>query len=169
MSDLQIAWGPKMAALNPKRQGFVCALFDCPTQKGRLLWAAKVAGYGTSTSSNDSLCAIASRLCADERVRDAIAEEGYRRLRVLSPGAISALERIIGDPKNKNHVRGISMVLERADPVTTNTNVTVSHTDPVPPLAIEKALKRIEELALRAGLVSPPKIIEGTAVAEVQE
>ena len=52
--------------------------------------------YGTPTSTNKSLSVISSRQAQDERVQDAIAEESHKRLRALSPTAISALEKLIG-------------------------------------------------------------------------
>jgi hypothetical protein len=93
-------WGPAMRALsNDKRRAFVCALFDAPPHgKGQLIWAAKVAGYGTPTSKNNALAVIGTRLAQDETVQRAIKEEAHRRMRLLPPAAIAAVQRLIADP-----------------------------------------------------------------------
>lgn len=156
-------WGPKMQALaNDKQRAFVCALFDAPKAKGRLIWAARAAGYGTATSTNKSLSVISSRLGQDERIQEAIAEESHKRLRTLSPGAIGALDSLIGNPNHRDHVRALAMVLDRSDPLQTTHTVRVEDVRPPSMEATEKVLARIEELAKRAGLIAPaPPVIDG--------
>ena len=118
--------------------------------------------YGTPTSTNKSLSVISSRRAQDERVQDAIAEESHKRLRALSPTAISALEKLIGNPQHKDFARGLAMVIDRADPVQTTHTVKVEDTRALPAGAIDKVLARIDGLARRAGLVPPPApVIEG--------
>jgi len=164
--DEQGNWGPCMLALaNDKQRHFVSALFEAPRKKGRLIWAARAAGYGSTNSSNDSIAAIASRLHADQRIQAAIAEESHRQLRGLAPGAIAALERLIDDPAAKDHARAIATVLDRSDPLMTTHTVKVERDDRPTPQAIDKVLARIEALAARAGLALPaPKLIEGECV-----
>jgi hypothetical protein len=56
MEQEDIEYGPKMRALKTERQRrFVIALFDAPRKEGRIIFAARVAGYGTETSTNKSL------------------------------------------------------------------------------------------------------------------
>lgn len=165
--DTMAEWGPKMAALpTDKMRGFVVGLFLAPKKRGAPIYAARVAGYGTDTSSNKSLGVMAARLMADERVQDAIAEESHKRLRGLAPSAIAAIERLVNNPAHKDHGRALDMVLSRADPVTTVHNVSVAHRHEPPPLALAKVLERIAELASRVGAppLPAPKLIEGEAI-----
>lgn len=111
-----IEYGPAMRALkNDRQRAFVCALFDAPRKEGRVLWAARVAGYGSPKSTNKSLSVIGSRLNVSDSIQAAISEESQRRLRSLSPTAITALENLLADPTHRDHARGIDMVLDRAD------------------------------------------------------
>jgi phage terminase small subunit len=161
-------WGPKMAALPTDRQRrFVDGLFDAPKAKGRLIWAARVAGYGTATSSNKSLSVIASRLAADEHVREAIAEESHRRLRILAPSALAALSRLVDAPTHKDHGRALAMILDRTDPVETTHNVKVERVAPPSIAATEKVLTRIAELANSAGI--PAQLMPPVIDAEIIE
>jgi phage terminase small subunit len=157
------SWGPKMLALaNDKQRAFVCALFDAPPKgKGALIYAAQTAGYGTSTSSRKSLGVIGSRLAMDDRVQEAIAEESHKRLRLLPPAAISALERLIRNPAHKDHARSLAMVLDRSDPLQTTHTVRVEDTRPPSIEATQKVLDRIEELMRRAGLAPKSPVIDG--------
>jgi hypothetical protein len=157
------AWGPKMAALpSDKQRGFVVGLFLAPAKRGRLIYAARIAGYGSDASSNKSIGVMAARLMADERVQAAIAEESQKRLRGLAPGAIVALESLINDPKHRDHGRALDIVLSRADPVATTHNISVTNARELSPMALERVLARIDELASKVGVpLAPPKIIEG--------
>jgi nucleotide-binding universal stress UspA family protein len=155
-------WGPKMRALaNDRQRAFVCALFEAPTKDGRIIYAARAAGYGTETSTNKSLSVIGSRLNVSDSIQAAIAEESQRRLRSLSPTAITALENLLADPTHRDHARGIGMVLDRADPVATSHNITVEHKAPHEVVAATReVLARIEELARRAGIHQLPPPID---------
>jgi hypothetical protein len=155
-------WGPKMRALaNDRQRTFVCALFDAPPHgKGQLIWSAKVAGYGTPTSTNKSLSVIAARLIQGEKVQAAIQEESHRRMRLLPPAAITAIQKLIADPTHKDHARALAMVLDRTDPVEVKHEVNVHHDAPTIEMT-EKVIARIEQLARRAGVVPLPPPIEG--------
>src|SRR5665213_2752583 len=119
-------FGPMMAALpTDKMRSFVVGLFLAPRKRGRLIYAAKTAGYGTDTSSNKSIGVMASRLMADERVQAAILEESQKRLRGLAPDAVQAIERLVNNPDHRDHGRALGMILERADPVISTHNVKV--------------------------------------------
>jgi phage terminase small subunit len=156
-------FGPNMRALaNDRQRAFVCALFEAPSKDGRIIFAARAAGYGTENSNNKSLSVIGSRLNVSDSIQAAIAEKSQRRLRGLSPSAVKALENLIDDPKHRDHVRGIAMILDRSDPVETTHHVKVEHSQPPTVEATEKVLKRIDELARRAGLLAPPpQMIDG--------
>jgi phage terminase small subunit len=170
-TERDIEYGPKMRELNPRQQAFVCALFEAPRKDGRIIWAARVAGYGTPTSSNKSLSVIGSRLNVSDKIQAAIAEESQRRLRSLSPTAVQALENLLANPDHRDHARGIGMVLDRADPLQTQHNVVVEHKAPHELVrATKDVLERINQLALSAGLeparLAAPIDVECTVVSE---
>ncbi|HUI12559.1 MAG TPA: hypothetical protein VL048_03705 [Xanthobacteraceae bacterium] len=166
-----VEYGPAMRALaNDRQRAFVCALFDAPRKEGRVIFAARAAGYGSADSTNKSLSVIGSRLHVSDKIQAAIAEESQRRMRGLSPRAIKALEDLIDDPTHRDHARGIAMVLDRSDPVATTHNVVVEHREPHELVkATEKVLARIEELAARAGVRElPPPIDAEFSVVPVE-
>ena len=155
------AFGPKMASLPPKRRALVMALFDDDAPRkgdGLLVFAAQRAGYGTPTSSAKSLGVIAGRIVHDDQVQEAIAEHSHRVMRTIPPEAIRALKDLIRDPKHRDHMKAIAAVIDRTDPLQTLHTVKVVDTRPPSPEAIERVLKRIDELAQRAGLSLPPPI-----------
>jgi hypothetical protein len=159
-------YGPAMLALpTEKQRKFVCALFDedAPRKgEGLLLYAAKVAGYGTPTSSSKSLTVIASRVAHDARVQKGIEEHSHRVMRAIPPEAILALKDLIRDPKHRDHARAIAMVLDRTDPLQTLTTVRIEDVRPPSIEVTQAVLDRIESLAQRAGLIRPPSdVIEG--------
>jgi phage terminase small subunit len=152
-----------MLALPTNRhRAFVRALYTVRPGHGARVKAAKLAGFGTPQSSPQSMATIASRLSHDERVLAAIAEEDQKYIRSSAPRAISALSRLIEDPKAKDHARGIAMVLDRVHPVESVINV--KH-DATPAFrATADVLARIADLAARAGvdLSKLPPIIDVT-------
>lgn len=168
--DEAIEDGPAMRALaNDRQRAFVRALYDAPRKEGRVIWAARVAGYGTENSTNKSLSVIGSRLNVSAGIQAAIAEELQRRLRSLSPTALQALENLLSNPDHRDHARGIAMILDRADPVSTTHTVKVEHSTPDEIVAAtEKVMARIRELAQRAGLPKLPPPIDAEYVV-VQE
>jgi hypothetical protein len=167
-------YGPRMKALdNDRQRAFVVGLFSAPPKgRGQHIWAARFTGYGKAdgTSSNKVLGVIGARLLADQRIVEAVREESQRRLRLLPPVAIQALEKLIGDPSHRDHMRAIAAVVDRVDPLQQSLNVNVRH-DPAPTIeATEKVLDRIEQLARRAGIVSLPAPIDADfkVVSEAQ-
>jgi hypothetical protein len=120
--------GPAMLALPTDRhRAFVRALYQVKPGWGANVKAAKLAGFGTPSSSAQSMATIASRLAHDERVLEAIREEDEKRIRSSAPRAISALSRLVENPKHKDHARGIAMVLDRVHPAETRHLVDVHH------------------------------------------
>jgi hypothetical protein len=83
----------------------------------------------------------------DERVLEAIAEEDQKRIRASAPRAISALSRLVENPKHKDHARGIAMVLDRVHPVETTHTVKVEHQAASSLKATAEVFARIMELA----------------------
>jgi hypothetical protein len=152
--------GPKMQALPTDRhRAFVRALYQVKPGHGSASQAARLAAFGTSNSSNQSIATIASRLMHDERVLEAIAEEDQKRIRASAPRAISALSRLVENPKHKDHARGIAMVLDRVHPAETVHKVEVEHKASSSMKATAEVFARIMELAARAGV---PAMIDVT-------
>jgi hypothetical protein len=167
-------YGPKMRALDNDRQRmFVAGLFSAPPKgRGQHIWAARFAGYGKAdgTSSNKVLGVIAARLLADQRVIDAVQEESQRRLRLLPPVAIQALEKLISDSSHRDHMRAVAAVIDRVDPLQQNVSVNVRH-DPAPTIEMtQKVIDKIEQLARRAGVPALPAPIDAEfAVVATEE
>jgi len=145
--------GPKMKALPTDRhRAFVRALYEVRPGFGAGVKSAKLAGFGSETSSAGSMATIASRLMHDERVLDAIREEDEKRIRASAPRAIRALSHLIETPSHKDHARGIGMVLDRVHPAETTHFVKVQH-DATPALrATAEVLANIAKLAASVGL-----------------
>jgi hypothetical protein len=157
--------GPAMRALPTDRhRAFVRALYTVRPGWGARVKAAKVAGFGTATSSAQSMATIASRLSHDERVLAAIAEEDQKYIRSSAPRAMGALSRLIEDPKHKDHARALGMVLDRTMPLETVHNVKLKH-DVTPEFKeTAQVLARMAELAAKFGVALPaPVVIEHSA------
>jgi phage terminase small subunit len=154
--------GPKMRALPTNRhRAFVRALYQVKPGHGANSKAARLAGFGTPNSSNQSIATIASRLAHDERVLEAIAEEDQKRIRASAPRAISALSRLVENPKHKDHARGIAMVLDRVHPAETQHTVKVQH-DVTP--GFKETAEIMERIASLAARYNVPRIVEGKTI-----
>jgi phage terminase small subunit len=158
--------GPAMLALPTDRhRAFVRALYQVKPGHGSGVKAAKLAGWGSTTSSPASLATIASRLAHDERVLAAIREEDEKRIRSSAPRAISALSALVENPKHKDHARGIAMVLDRVHPAQTQHTVKVEHSATPDFKETAQVLARITELAAKFSVRLPsPSIIDGEVV-----
>lgn len=147
-----VEWGPAMRALNKKQRDFVLALYRVKPGHGAQVRAAKLARYGTPTSSAESLATLASRLIHDEKIQLALREHDQKVLRAAAPRALRALHGLVEDPGHRDHARGIAMVLDRVHPVeqTHRIDIRAQHqhviTDPA------RVLARIREIAGRVGL-----------------
>ena len=158
--------GPKMQALpSDRHRTFVRALYQVKPGHGANSKAARLAGFGTPNSSAQSIASIASRLAHDERVLEAIAEEDQKRIRASAPRAVSALSRLVEDPKHRDHARAIGMVLDRVHPAEMVSTVKVKHDVTEEFRDTAKVLKRIAELAEKFSVkLPPPLVIEGEIV-----
>jgi hypothetical protein len=156
--------GPAMKALpSDRHRMFVRMLYQVKPGHGANVKAAKLAGFGTETSTPQSMATIASRLAHDDRVLAAIREEDQKHIRASAPRAIRALGALIEDPSSRDHARGIAMVLDRVHPAETVHNVKVEH-DATPAFKDSaQVLARISELAAKFSVRMPP-VIEGDVV-----
>jgi hypothetical protein len=154
-------FGPAMKALpSDRHRAFVLALYEVPRGYGAHVKAAKLAGFGTASSSAKSWSVIASRLAHDERMLAAIAEEDERRIRASAPRAIRALGRLLENPEHRDHGRAIGMTLDRVHPVETTSrhHVTVEDRRRLDPAELAAMVERIVELARRFRAPEAPVI-----------
>jgi hypothetical protein len=89
--------------------------------------AARRAGFGKPTSTTRVMAHLAWKLMRDERIVAAIAEESRKLLRAGAPEAVKAVLQGVRNPDHKDHARFVSMVLDRADPVTSHSVIDVTH------------------------------------------
>jgi phage terminase small subunit len=156
--------GPAMLALPTERhRAFVRALYQVRPGHGAQVRAAKLAGFGTETTTAPTMASIASRLAHDSRVQAALYEEDQKHLRASAPRAIRALSSLIENPASRDHARGIAMVLDRVHPAETVHKVQVEHQAASSMKLTAEVLERIMELAARANVlpmidVTPQKV-----------
>jgi D-arabinose 1-dehydrogenase-like Zn-dependent alcohol dehydrogenase len=155
-------YGPAMQALTEKQRRYVVALFSAPKSHGALTFAARRAGYGTPTSSRQSLSQMAHALNADPKVQAAIAEASQQYITVLGPHAVRALKKVLDNPGHRDFGRALGLVVDRVSPVQSTAIVKVEH-EAVPSLQLTaKVFERIMQLAAQANVapmidVSPEK------------
>lgn len=156
--------GPAMAALNAKQRLFVRALFESPKKHGAAVYAARVAGYGTSTSSVRSMASIAHRLSSDPKVQDAIQEESRKYVTTLGPLAVRALKNLAGTPSHRDHGRALGMIVDRVLPTQSTHTVKVEHEVGPNMATTAAALKHIADLAMKVGIDvrNLPPLIDAT-------
>ena len=158
--------GPEMKALpSDRHRAFVRALYQVKPGHGMYVRAAKLAGFGSPSSTPQSMATIASRLKSDARVIAAISEEDQKHIRGAAPRALRALDRLVDSPNHKDHARGIAMVLDRAHPLETNHTVKVEHGAAPSLRAVADVTLRILELAARAGVPAMIDVTPQKAVA----
>lgn len=171
-------------------RAFVLALYQIPPGYGSHVAAAKLAGFGTKTSSAKSWSVIATKLAHSPKILAALHEEDQKRIRASAPRAIRALQGLIEDPSHKDHARGIEMVLSRVHPTETHHRVEVHHVvdhdaEAVKQLRMFKSLdvprsrlvevfgaiglSRYESMLEIADAKNSPRLIEGSAVEIIKE
>lgn len=100
--------GPCMRRLNEQQQRFVCAL---SVFGGNRTEAYMWAGY--NVTNKNSASAAASRLHAQDEIKDAIREEAIRRLDTAPLLAISTMVRLAGGTDDKLALKASEMILDR--------------------------------------------------------
>ncbi|TQF34034.1 hypothetical protein UNPA324_03310 [Bradyrhizobium sp. UNPA324] len=137
------------------------ALFLAPKSHGSRTFAARAAGYGTPTSSRQSLSQIGHQLSTDPKVQAAISEVSATYLTTLGPPAVRALRRLLDDPKHKDHGRALGIIMDRVTPVQSTAVLKVEGEVKVSAADAAVVMKRIEELTAKFMVALPaPKIIE---------
>ncbi|SRR5713101_4857409 len=151
-------WGQlsaEMRALpNESWRKFCFALVTGPPGHGRYSRAARSAGMGKgSTPAN--VAKLAWKIAHDDRMIAAVAAESRKYLRGAHPEAVTALLKLIRDPKHRSHDRAVLAVLDRSDPVVGRQQIEVTHR------VVDPDQEALEELnALRQLGTSREKLIE---------
>ncbi len=105
-------YGPKMRALTtPRMKRFVIALLN---QSGKPDQTAAYVEAGYMGSTRNALQINASILAHDQRIQEAIQEEAGRRLKLLLPAALAAIEEIVVDPQHKDRAKIADGIVSRA-------------------------------------------------------
>ena len=103
------------------------------------------------------MASIASRLCSDPKIQNAIQEESRKYITTMGPTAVRALKNLLATPAHKDHGRAVGILMERLAPIESTHTVRVTH-DATPALVATAAvLARINDLARRAG-IDPTKM-----------
>ena len=133
------AFGPAMRALPNDRQRRFVLLYCSDPKAGAATRAYLEAGFNCSRKNAPS---IASRLLDDQRIIDAITETSRKILRAGHPQAVAALLDVVGDPAHPHRVKAAAVILDRADPSITRTDMRVAHEHRVTISADEEALEQ---------------------------
>lgn len=155
-----------LALPSDRHRAFVRALYEVKPGFGAHVKAARLAGFGTETSSPQSMATISSRLSHDDRVLAALHEEDQKRIRASAPRAIRALSSLIEDPSSRDHARAIGMVLDRVHPAETTHIVKVEHQASPSLVATAEVMEKMMALARSVGIdpATMPKMIDARAV-----
>ena len=157
--------GPAMAALTERQRIFVHSLFLAPKSHGSLTFAARAAGYGTPTSSNNSISVMGYQLAGDPKIQAAISEVSASYLTTLGPAAVRALRKLLDNPNHRDHGRALGIVMDRVTPTQSTAVIEVRHDISPNAAQAEDALQRIAQLAAKFSVSLPaPKVINGEAV-----
>ena len=139
-NGVTVTIGPAMQALpTDKMRLFVLHL--CLSTKrgfGSRAQAARLAGYGTATTTAKDIGSMASALCMRDDIREAIAEMMPKMIGALGPAAVNAVARLIDSPGHKQHFQAVNAILERVAPTQTLIKHEVTH--------IDRAKEAVDEL-----------------------
>jgi hypothetical protein len=121
--------------------------------------AYRLAGFGEG-KKRENHRVTACQIFHDPRMQAALHELGELHLKAGVPDAIAVVQEIMADPKAKggDRLRAAQIYIDRAHPVQTMHNVTVTRT-PDMVIVTEKVLEKIRKLSLAAGL-DPQKQLE---------
>jgi phage terminase small subunit len=162
-----VAFGPKMQALNERQQKFVVALFTKgipPKHHGRHVLAARVAGYGNKqgTSTAAYFTVISSQLLASPKIQAAIEEYARGAVRAMAPEAVVAVLGLLEDRKHRDHAKVALAVMEKFDPTPRAPLIAIQNNTYTPPTeqATAAVMQRIAELARQAGMPQLPAPID---------
>jgi hypothetical protein len=123
-------WGqmsPEMRALpNDNWRAFCHALVTGPGGHGKNVAAYREAGFGKD-SDNSTQAKAAYLIAHDDRMIAAVRAESLRLVRSGHPEAVNALYDIMRDVTHKDRARVAMAFLDRADPLVTRQDISVTH------------------------------------------
>ncbi len=157
-------FGPAMRRLLPRQRAFVQAYMALGASgRGMGHRAAAIAGYD---GDEESLRVRGSVLLSDQRVQDALLEEGRKALNSHGPIAADVVHEIMVDPTvaKKDRLRAAEMVLNRSGlHGTTEHKVQVEH-------QVDEGLmlRKVEMLCAQLGL-DPRKLLGPVLAAKAQQ
>jgi hypothetical protein len=158
--------GPAMRALpNDSWRQFAHELVTGKPGHGRYARAARAAGFGKQ-STTTNIAKLAWKVAHDDRMIAAIAEESRKYLRGGHPEAVTAVLAPVRNPGHRDHMRAVSEILSRSDPVVTKQDISVVHR------VIDPDQEALEELrALRQIGATREKLVElfgGNGIARLE-
>ena len=165
-NDESMEFGPAMRALTEQQRRFVLAMYEAPNFKRSGVFAATKAGYGTASSSRQTIAQMAYQLKCDPKIQAAIVEVAAQFFNTLGPLAVSGALKVLSDTKHREYGRVLGLVMDRVAPVTATSVVKVEGEVKLTAAETANVLDRIEELAARFAVKLPaPKVIDHEAVA----
>ncbi len=146
--------GPAMRVLTERQQNFVRALVTEKPGYGSLVRAARRAGYTENKAS--TLSKAAHLMIHNPKIMAAIAEEAKKVVRGVGHAeAVAAIMDLVRNPNHRDHVRAVTMVMDRADPIVTRQSIDVTHR------VVDADQEAIEELRALRELGTPrQKLLE---------
>lgn len=145
-----------MRQLNERQRNFVRAYVVHPPGPGALVNSYIAAGFGNPDSRRDTLAKNAHHLSRSPKIMEAVREEAQKLLRLGHPEAVNVLFEVMRDPNHKDRVRAATAFLDRADPLSTQHNMAITHR-----VVLSADEEAIEELrAARALGASREKLID---------
>jgi phage terminase small subunit len=122
--------GPAMMALTPKARRFVLELRHGPAGYGSEVRAARAAGYGTATSSDNAMKVLAHQALYNPKVQDALREVGGKIIRAEAFQSIKNTAAIANDLGHRDCLRANLALMDRGGfAVETHHTLTVQHVD----------------------------------------
>jgi hypothetical protein len=114
------------AACSARERRFVYWLLNLPPKKGFRVRAARLSGFGESSTPH-VLNSLVQALLSQQRIIDLIVEVTRKQIRSSAPEALAAVREIIGDPTHRDRLKAAQVVLERVEPTMQRVDVNVKH------------------------------------------
>lgn len=153
--------GPAMKKLNERQRAFVMAMLDFGGRNNTR--AARAAGYD---GSDEVIRVTAHRLAHDQKIQDAITEEGQKRLNAGAFMAINTLLDICDDAttEKKDRIKAAVEIMNRVGlHAKTEQKISVTHKDETS----KEMIAEIKLLSERLG-IDPVKLLGNQAIVEAE-
>jgi len=114
------------AACSARERRFVYWLLNLPPKKGFRVRAARLSGFGESSTPH-VLNSLVQALLGQQRIIDLIVEVTRKQIRSSAPEALAAVREIIADPTHRDRLKAAQTILERIEPTMQRIDVSVKH------------------------------------------